>query len=236
MTVSRQPPVLVTGSSRGIGFAIAQALVHAGIPVLLHGRDEARLKEARSRLPADGVAGTYRADLSSTRQRKEFLRQLKKEWTHLRGIVHNAGEFISDDILQDKTTRLLTGLFEVHAVAIHELTVSLLPLLIPDESRIILINSIAGLRPYLSGSAYAVAKSAQRMLGYLFREALKPHHIPVTLIYPGATWTDSWKGSSFPEERFIPPEDIGFLVACLFRLSARTCVEEIVVRPIEGDL
>jgi short-subunit dehydrogenase len=68
------------------------------------------------------------------------------------------------------------------------------------------------------------------------REELKPHGIKVTAVYPGATWTDSWASAGFPEDRFIPVEDLAKVIWSCHDLSDRTVVEEILLRPQLGDL
>ena len=76
------------------------------------------------------------------------------------------------------------------------------------------------------------------MLGFskVLREEMKPHGIKVTAIMPGATWSDSWKGADFPDDRLMPPEDIAELVLALTKMSPASVVEEIIIRPQLGDL
>jgi NADP-dependent 3-hydroxy acid dehydrogenase YdfG len=73
-------------------------------------------------------------------------------------------------------------------------------------------------------------------LNQVLRQELKDKNIKVTAVLPGATLTDSWKGTDLPKERFIPAEDIAKLVYNAYTLSPQTNVEEILVRPILGDI
>jgi len=68
------------------------------------------------------------------------------------------------------------------------------------------------------------------------REELKPAGIRVTSIMPGATMTASWEGSGVPEERLMKASDVAATVYGAYLLSQHSVVEEIVVRPMLGDL
>ena len=62
------------------------------------------------------------------------------------------------------------------------------------------------------------------------------HRVRVTAVMPGATKTRSWAGAGLPDERFIRPEDIANAVFSAYALSANSVVEEIIIRPQEGDI
>jgi NADP-dependent 3-hydroxy acid dehydrogenase YdfG len=73
-------------------------------------------------------------------------------------------------------------------------------------------------------------------LSQALREELKTQHVRVTSILPGATLTQSWEGVDLPEDRFIKPEDVAKIVWTSYELSERTNVEQIILRPILGDI
>ena len=98
------------------------------------------------------------------------------------------------------------------------------------------VCSTASITAYTNGGSYAISKYAMFGLNQVLREELKNKKVKVTAILPGATLTDSWKGTNLPPERFIPATDIGKLVWGAYDLSPQTNVEEILVRPIEGDI
>jgi NADP-dependent 3-hydroxy acid dehydrogenase YdfG len=63
-----------------------------------------------------------------------------------------------------------------------------------------------------------------------------PFGIKVTAILPGATLTDSWAGTTLPSERFIAPEDVASSIINCLQMSAGANVEEIIIRPLKGDI
>ncbi|MEL7342484.1 MAG: SDR family NAD(P)-dependent oxidoreductase, partial [Bacteroidota bacterium] len=87
-----------------------------------------------------------------------------------------------------------------------------------------------------NGGSYSISKFA--MLGFSknLREELKPHGIRVMSVMPGATFTASWEGVDVPEERLMPAEDVASMVWAMYNTSYRTVVEEIIIRPMLGDL
>ena len=58
----------------------------------------------------------------------------------------------------------------------------------------------------------------------------------MTAIMPGSTWSDSWKGVDFPDERLMSPEDVAEAVLSVTKMSPSSVVEEIIIRPQLGDL
>ncbi|MDQ3073106.1 MAG: short-chain dehydrogenase, partial [Bacteroidota bacterium] len=55
-------------------------------------------------------------------------------------------------------------------------------------------------------------------------------------VLPGATLTHSWEGTDLPPERFMKPEDVAEMVYAASRLSSSAVVEDILLRPLEGDI
>ena len=65
---------------------------------------------------------------------------------------------------------------------------------------------------------------------------MKPHGVRVVALLPGATLTSSWDGVDLPPERFMPAQDVAEAAWSAWRMSPRTVVEDIVMRPQLGDL
>ena len=98
------------------------------------------------------------------------------------------------------------------------------------------ISSIAGLQAYPNGGSYSISKFAMTGLSKALREELKNAGVKVTNVAPGATYTDSWASANLPESRFIQANDIAKLLFDTYNLSTSAVVEELVIRPILGDI
>lgn len=97
------------------------------------------------------------------------------------------------------------------------------------------MGSIAGLQAYPGGAAYCAAKFGVTGLTKVMREELKTKGVRVTLVCPGATFSPSWSGSGVPEKRMMPAEDVARAFLNIYRLSRRTVIEEIILRPQLGN-
>jgi hypothetical protein len=96
--------------------------------------------------------------------------------------------------------------------------------------------SIASLHAYANGGSYSISKFALLGFSKALREELKPHNVKVTSLMPGATLTDSWAGVDLPESRFMRADDIAQLIFDVYNLSDSTVIEEVVLRPVLGDI
>jgi NAD(P)-dependent dehydrogenase (short-subunit alcohol dehydrogenase family) len=98
------------------------------------------------------------------------------------------------------------------------------------------MSSIAGLVAYPGGAGYSAAKFGVSGLSKIMRAELREKGVRVCCLYPGATVSPSWEGSGVDEARMMPAEDVARAFIDVYRLSRRTVVEEIVLRPQRGDL
>jgi short-subunit dehydrogenase len=98
------------------------------------------------------------------------------------------------------------------------------------------ICSIASLKPVPSASSYSISKAALLSLTRALRDSLMAFGIKVTAIIPGATLTDSWSGTSLPAERFVSADDVAATVIACLQMSAGANVDEIIIRPQEGEI
>lgn len=224
--------IFISGASKGIGLAVAHRFFTEGFEVALSASTDASLAAVQARYPQ---IRTYRADMSVKAEVLELAEWLK-EWGPLDVLVNNVGRFLpgaihseSDEIFE---AQMLTNVYSN-----YYLTKRLLPAMMERKAGTIFnICSIASIMAYASGGAYSISKHALYGFSKVLREEMKPHGIRVISVLPGATLTASWDGVDLPPERFMPAEDIAMAIWDAYKLSARTVVEEILLRPMLGDL
>jgi short-subunit dehydrogenase len=230
--------IVITGASKGIGFATAKAFAAAGHHLYLTSKTAADLAAAAAELKAAYPSVTIEyihADLSIKGQVHCF-----SEWLLARTVpdvlVNNAGYFLPGQ-LQDEAEGQLEAQLNANLFSAYHLTRDLLPSMIQvKQGHIFNICSIASLQAYPHGGSYSISKYALLGFSANLRLELKDKGIKVTAVCPGATYTNSWKGSGVSEERIMEANDIAKMIYAATQLSPQAVVEDIVLRPQLGDL
>ena len=180
---------LVTGSSRGLGWAIAQGLAGAGARVLLHGRDTAMLQKRAAELP--NAAGYLAFDVSDTAAAEAAFARIASEHGRLDILVNNAG-IIPRKPLLETTDADWNAVIDSNLSAYFRLSREAARLMVPAKyGRIIMISSMLGIvaRPTVSG--YVTAKAGLHGMVRALAVELAPHRVTVNAIAPGFFPTDA---------------------------------------------
>ncbi|SIO67187.1 SDR family NAD(P)-dependent oxidoreductase [Paraburkholderia phenazinium] len=222
------PVALVTGSTSGIGAAIARRLSHEGFAVVVHSRSSVEAGEA---LAAELACATYvQADLAHDAERVALIQQAVAAWGRLDVLVNNAGisRVIPHADLGAATSEVWHELHELNVVAPFHLVAQAAPALREAARRgrpgcVVNVSSHAGVRPKGASIPYAASKAALNHVTRLLALSLAPD-IRVNAVAPGlvdtpltAEWTQAqtlWRERS-PMRRAASPEDIAQAVALL---------------------
>ncbi len=233
--------IVITGATKGIGRAIAEKFALSGWSVAACARKndevEALLSFFQTNNPSpDSKFITQVCDVSNKEQLKSFASKINKEWGAVDVLVNNAGVFLPGQIINEADGQL-EKLMETNLYSAYNLSRFLVTdMMEKKEGHIFNISSVAGLQAYNNGGSYSISKFAMMGLSKALREELKQHGIRVTALMPGATLTDSWMGTSLPPDRFMKTEDVAELVWSIYHLSKNTDVEEVLLRPLLGDI
>jgi len=233
--------IVITGGTRGLGAAIAEKFTREGFDVAVCARSENDLLALNNKLTGLRVHEhqkilTVVCDISNKAQLKAFAADIQHAFGAVDILVNNGGVFLPGQIYLEEDG-LLEQLIETNLYSAYRLSRSLLPDMIKKNSgHIFNMCSVAGIKAYPNGGSYSISKFAMLGLSKALREELKDFSIKVTTLLPGATLTDSWKGTELPESRFMKSEDVAQLIWDIYKLSANTVVEEVVLRPMLGDI
>ena len=151
-------------------------------------------------------------------------------------LVNNAGVFLPGQVHKEKAG-VLEKQIRTNLYSAYYLTQFLVKIMIKNKhGHIFNICSTASLQAYPNGGSYSISKFA--LLGFTknLRVEMMPFQVKVTAVIPGATLTASWEGVELPEERFMKTSDIARSIWNAYSLSGQTVVEEILIRPIQGDI
>ncbi len=185
MTQLAQKNVFVTGSTKGIGKAIAEAFVGEGARVVVHGRN---LEEVEEVATAIGAHSSVVGDLGTAAGCESVLAQLTK-LGEVEVLVNNAGIFDVEDFFQIDDEKWLRY-FEVNIMSAVRLSRALMPAMLDKNwGRIINIASEAAIKPLPQMIHYSMTKTSLVSLARGLAELTKGSQVTVNSVLPGPTWT-----------------------------------------------
>ena len=234
------PVVLITGASQGIGAAIAKVFA-AELPcrLALVARNEKNLAKvaATCRKLRSGIAvETFLCDVSDEASVTALTANVIKRFGGVDVLINNAGKFVAKPFL-DFSVAEFDGQIADNLRSLFLVSRAFVPGMVArGRGDVFNLGSIAGLIAYPGGTGYCAAKFGVTGLTKVMRSELKDKGVRVCAVLPGATATPAWDGSGVPVERLMPATDIARAILAAHRLSRRTVVEDIVLRPQLGDL
>jgi len=232
------PTAVITGATKGIGRAIANRFAQDGFDLIVCARNKKDLDAMKAGVESHQAVSckTLACDLADKRQQDLFIDFVKQSTNYIDVLVNNAGIFYPGSVYNERDGAL-EELMQVNLVSCYRLVQGLFPLVKKSKKpHIFNIVSTAALGAYRNGGSYSITKYA--LLGYTrnLREEMKEHGVRVTAVLPGPTQSESWNSTPLPPERFMPAEDIAAMMFCSYSLAQQTVVEDIVMRPLLGDV
>lgn len=230
---------VITGVSKGIGKALALRFGREGIPVIGCARGRSalgQLREEWDRACPDVPLHTDAFDLADSAAVKQFGTWVLTLFPAPGVLVHNAGIFRPGSILGEAEDGL-EELMRINLYSAWHLTRILVPPMVEQgRGHVFTLCSVASLQAYPGGASYAITKAALLGLTRALRAETRDTGLKVTALIPGATWSDSWAGADYPDNRLMKPEDIADMVWATCQLGPSAVVEELLIRPQRGDL
>jgi NADP-dependent 3-hydroxy acid dehydrogenase YdfG len=229
---------LVTGSSSGIGRAVAEGLASRGLTVCLTGRDARRLEEAaRQMAPRAQRVLTHAADLGSDAGLRGLVERVSAECGRLDVLVHSAGALRLGSV-EAAGWEDLDELYRVNLRAPFLLTKACLPLLKESRGQVVFVNSTAGLVAGADNGLYAATKHALRSLAGSLRDHVNSYGVRVLSVYPGRTASPMQQRVHEFERRpydaavLLQPDDVAAMIVAALALPRTAEVTDVMVRPM----
>ena len=193
---------LVTGASRGIGAATAEALAAAGAHVILTARTASALEEVEDRIHAAGGSATIAPmDLTETEHVRKLAEAVAERWGSLNFLILNAAMLGSLSPVEHLDAKELVRVFALNVHANQALISAFDPLLRrADQADVIGITSSVGSTPRAFWGGYGASKAAfETLLGAYADETAHAGKLRVQILDPGATRT-RMRQLAFPGE------------------------------------
>jgi len=246
---------LITGGTRGIGYAIAERMAKDGFDLAINGvRDADMVKDVIKKLQSIGVDAIYcQGNVGSSSDRSKIIRQVKEKYGRLNVLVNNAGIAPKKrcDLLESDETSF-EEVLKTNLQGPYFLSQSVANWIVKQKLKqdkfqacIINISSISATVASVNRGEYCISKAGMSMMTKLFAVRLGEYDIPVFEIRPGVIETDMTasvqdkynklikEGLSI-QKRWGKPDDIGKVVSSLSNGSFSFSTGQVIM--VDGGL
>lgn len=229
---------VVTGSSRGIGRAIAHGLVECGASVCMVGRDREALK--KSAPPSTGgqtVVRAYEADLSIDMDIDRLAESIQRDFGRVDILVLAAGLHYMGAI-ESTPVEQLDLLYRANVRAPYMLAQALLPSIKASPGQIVFINSSVGIKSKAQVGHFAATQHALRALADSLRDEINSSGVRVMSVFPGRTATPrtqavfEQEGREYNPDLLLQPEDVADVVIHALLMPRTAEVTDVSLRPL----
>lgn len=231
--------VIITGATKGMGRSIAIAFAKQGSNLAICSRNFEELlllQEELKKINPSIKISARKTDCSIKEEVLAFAGSAEQELGFISVIVNNVGIYEHSSILDDDESTF-GKLINTNLMPSHELYRYFGKTMMAEgRGHIFNICSIAAISPIAEAGMYSVTKFAQLGLSKVMRLEMQDYGIKVTTILPGSTLTDSWKGTTLPPDKFVSPDDIASAIIGAWKMSAGANVDEIMIRPVLGQV
>jgi NAD(P)-dependent dehydrogenase (short-subunit alcohol dehydrogenase family) len=228
---------IVTGGSKGIGFAVARAFLERGMQVAISARKDGELQEAARRL---GDVLAIRADVRDPADAQRLVDETVRRFGGVDVLVNNAGigrfanvaDMSLDDWRQIIDTNL-SGVFYCSRAAIPAMKAR-------GAGFIVNISSLAGKNPFTTGAAYCASKAGLNAFSEALMQEVRHDNIRVSYVLPGSVSTGfghpGSSGDADPSTALgagwkLTPDDVARVVVDLIAHDARSLPSRVELRP-----
>ena len=225
---------IVTGGTRGIGLAIARALVGEGVHVTVTGRSDVHLSAARSRIEAAGPGSVegLQADVRRFDDMRRVVDATVARFGGLDILINNAGIGIFGGVAA-MTPAQWSEVIDTNLTGVFNATHAALPHLQRRGGGFVInISSLAGKNPFADAAAYCASKAGLNAFSEALMQEVRYDNIRVSYVLPGSVATafssgDETKGAAWK----IAPDEVADVVLNLLRHNPRSLPSRVELRP-----
>ncbi|HEX7282491.1 MAG TPA: SDR family oxidoreductase [Vicinamibacterales bacterium] len=224
--------VLITGGTRGIGRALAEALLRAGDKVAVTGTSGDGVVKAERELAQYGDVAAIVCDVREVSSAELAVRTAVARFGGLDVLINNAGVGVGVPIAEmpyDEWNRIigtnLTGIFNCCKAAIPHLRQR-------GGGSIVNVSSLASTNPFAGGAAYCASKAAVNAFSEALMQELRYDNIRVSYVLPGSVATGfSGREPESGSDWKLLPEDVAQAIVDVLNHPARSLPSRVEIRP-----
>jgi uncharacterized protein len=234
----KQKAVWVTGASSGIGKAAVKEFVRTGSVVIASARRVTELERLKRELAKEKLnVEVIPCNVASHTNVDQVVKKISADY-RIVCLLNNAG-ITSFKSAEDNSVQEINDIINTNLLGSVYAIKYVLPQMIEhEEGTIINILSSAVRKTFTQSTAYTASKVGLQGYTNVLREEIRKYNIRVINIIPGATDTPMWSSAVRKEnsEKMMPPEEVARIILWNYLQKGNAVNEEIVIKPITGDL
>jgi len=225
---------IVTGGSRGIGFATAAALLGRGARVVIHGRSAEHLTAATARLQG-GQGGdrvlAVQGDVAQEADAERLLTETVAKFGGLDILINNAGVGRFSNVA-DMSTEAWRSIFDTNLTGVFFTTRAAIPhLKRRGGGWIINVSSLAGSNPFAGAAAYCASKAGLNAFTEALLAEVRYDNIRVSTVAPGSVQTNFGGHEQAGADWKLQADDVAEVITDLLAHPARSLPSRVELRP-----
>ncbi len=224
---------VITGGTKGIGFAIAESLLKAGANVFICARDKTEIKRALEKLSEHGKVDGEVCDVQSESQVKMMLDECVRVFGGIDILVNNAGIGIVGKTVEEMSATEFEQTLQTNLFGVFYACHYAIPLMKKrGGGYIINISSLAGQNAHPRMAAYNASKFGLNGFSEALMQEVRQDHIKLSYICPGSVNTYFGGDKPSKEQSWqLQPADIAQTVLDLLNMESRALPSKIEIRP-----
>ncbi len=231
--------IWVTGASTGIGFEIAKAFSKNGDIIVATARRKSRLVTLVKEIRFVGKeAYAFVCNILSERSIISTKKKILEKCGTIDIIVNNAGVTVFKSFMETKSPEF-DNLMDTNLRGGFLMAKAVLPTFIKKrKGQIINILSVAAHSRFTDSAVYSASKAAMMSMFNVLREEVRKFNIKITNIYPGPVDTAMWDPRARVKfrNRMMTPKEIADIVVSASLQPNKVVIEDIIIKPIKGDI
>ncbi len=230
--------IWITGASSGIGKASAKEFARIGSKVFVSSRRKSELERLNTELKEENLsAEIFPCNIASSTNVDQTVKKILAN-NNIDCLINNAG-ITSFKLAEENSINEIDDIIHTNLLGpIYSIKAVLPSMIKQGGGTIINILSVVTKKVFTHSSIYSASKHG--LIGYTnsLREEVRKYNIRIINVIPGATQTPMWSASTREKfgDRMMTPEEIAQVIVWLYLQKGNLVTEEIVLRPILGDL
>ncbi len=231
--------VWITGASTGIGFELAKVFAKSGYTIIATARRKSRLVSLVNEIRFAGhEAYAFVCDVRSERSIISTKKKILEKCGTIDILINNASITAFKSFIDTKPPEF-DDIIETNLRGSYLMARTVLPIMMKKKrGHIINILSVAAHTVFTNSSAYAASKAGMLAMFNGLRAEVRKFNIKISNIMPGATDTPMWSPATRQKysSRMMTPREVSEITIQIANQPKKVVIEDVVIKPIKGDL